>query len=355
MRHELPSLISGPHHAVSRLPQATNRSLGLIRAGPPLAASADKGARDTSMDRHFAIGIGIAALALTTAGCAAAPLEGASDHASTGAGTLQVGAEGARGTWKRIARRRSGGREIERIKAGARPTTRSGDGHQAAIEDRRCAGRSCFRLHGAIVIGKGKSQFYPQDLESNRPPTRRKSGRSPDKVPRFELSGDALTSRFSTRRRSRRRDDGTGGTREVTGRAVRKRARVGACAAWRFRGRRRRQDRRGLLVSGDHLGGGVTTPEGASCISDRSRARSRSNGRKSSDRSVTSSVVTSDGPRFLDLGRARRGHLGWRWRRSTARRCRGDRSFRSASFWKARRRLSAGFNYKVERRGAGEP
>lgn len=85
--------------------------------------------------------------------------------------------------------------KTKRIKAGGMLTYDAFGGMdtKAAIEDPALRGTLVLDYSGRIVIDVGKSTFYPQDLESDRPADAAEIGPiSPDKVRRFELTDDSL-------------------------------------------------------------------------------------------------------------------------------------------------------------------
>jgi hypothetical protein len=147
---------------------------------------------------HLAITVGAGALSLTIAGCAAAPLERPlpTTRIDKGAGTLESTRKALEGTWKlqSLDVVQADGK-TKRVKAGGtlKYDAFGGMDIKAAIEDPALRGTLVLDYTGRIVIDVVKSTFYPQDLESDRPADPAEIGPiSPDKVRRFELTGDSL-------------------------------------------------------------------------------------------------------------------------------------------------------------------
>jgi hypothetical protein len=145
-----------------------------------------------------AMAIGAAALVFTTWGCAAAPLERPlpTTRIDKGAGTLESTRKALEGTWKlqSLDVVQADGK-TKRVKAGGTLTYDAFGGMviRAAIEDPALSGTLVLDYSGRIVIDIVKSEFYPQDLESDRPADAAEIVPiSPDKIRRFELNGDSL-------------------------------------------------------------------------------------------------------------------------------------------------------------------
>ena len=138
------------------------------------------------------------ALPLFTWSCAASsrqrPIEGA--DVNTGAGSLAAERKAFEGTWRLES--------LEVVQAGGarRPVKAGGQltydafGNmtvRGVIEDPALRDQLILDYTGRITIDHIKHEFYPADLESDRPaPAAAIDKISPDKVRRYELSGNSF-------------------------------------------------------------------------------------------------------------------------------------------------------------------
>ena len=132
-------------------------------------------------------------------GCAAAPRERPvkMGPVDTGAGSLEATRRGLEGSWTLSS--------LEVVDAAGvrRPVTANGrltyDAYgnmmiRGVVEDAKLKDTLVIDFTGRIVIDSTKKQFYPADLNTDRPPSPSAiAAVSPDKVRQYDLAGDTFT------------------------------------------------------------------------------------------------------------------------------------------------------------------
>lgn len=142
--------------------------------------------------------VGVATLSLTTWGCAAAPRARPlpTTRVDRGPESLEATRRGLEGSWTLVSL------EVVDARGGRRPVKASGQlmydafgsmTVRGVIEDPGLRDTLVIDYTGRIVIDPVRREFYPADLASNRPVDPGQIAPvSPDKVRRYELSGDSF-------------------------------------------------------------------------------------------------------------------------------------------------------------------